>query len=46
MDKGAELETKALAIYRQYKIFLPSAVKNFFRDLADFLKWENLKKEL
>lgn len=46
MDKGAELEAKAISIYRQYKFFLPSPVKIFFRELADFIKWENLKKEL
>ena len=46
MDKGNELEARAVGIYRLYKGFLPKAVKNFFSELAEFLKWEKLKKEL
>jgi hypothetical protein len=44
--RSEELERKALALWRQYKFLLPASAKEFFKQLADFLKWESLKKEL
>lgn len=44
--KSQELEIKAVALMKQYGFFLPKPAKEFFRELADFLQWEKLKKEL
>lgn len=43
VSKG--LEREALCLVRQYGFFLRPA-KPFLRKLADFLKWNNLRKEL
>jgi hypothetical protein len=42
-DKNAELERRACALIKQYGLFLPGPAKAFFRELADFLNWNNLK---
>jgi hypothetical protein len=42
-DKNAELERRACALRKQYGLFLPGPAKAFFRELADFLNWNNLK---
>jgi hypothetical protein len=44
--KGSELEAKACALMKKYGFFLPRPAKEFFRELADFLQWNELKKEL
>jgi hypothetical protein len=41
-----ELERQAVGLVRQYRWALPAPAKEFFRRLADFLSWEQLKKEL
>ena len=48
MSETEKLELRAIALWRKAKpIFsLYPDAKNFFRDVADFLKWEKLKKEL
>jgi hypothetical protein len=43
---GEDLERKAVALVKQYGFYLPKPAKVFFRELADFLKWDQLKKEL
>lgn len=41
--KGRDLEEKACALWQKYGLFLPQAAKEFFKELAEFLGWENLK---
>ena len=41
--KDSALEAKACALMRQYGLFLPGPAKAFFRELADYLNWHNLK---
>lgn len=45
-DDAKNLEREAVALVKQYRFFLPQAAKDFFRRLADFLNWQDLKKEL
>lgn len=42
----SELECEAVALVKQYGYFLPAPAKAFFRKLATYLNWTNLKKEL
>jgi hypothetical protein len=42
-DKNDELERRACALIKQYGLFLPGPAKQFFRELADYLNWINLK---
>jgi hypothetical protein len=42
-DKNSELERRACALIKQYGLFLPGPAKQFFRELADYLNWTNLK---
>lgn len=44
--KNEELEREACALLRQYGFFVRGPVKDFFRKLADYLNWQQLKKEL
>ncbi len=37
------LQAQAVALVRQYGLFLPAPAKDFFRKLAEFLQWDNLK---
>lgn len=46
VTSSAALEMKAVALIRQYGFFLPKPAKAFFGELADFLNWQDLKKEL
>jgi hypothetical protein len=46
MNKNEELEREAVALLKQYGFFLPKAAKDFFKRLAEFLGWENLKGTL
>jgi len=41
--RDSALEAKACALLRQYGFFLPGPAKEFFRELADHLNWQNLK---
>jgi hypothetical protein len=41
--EGAELQRQAVALVKQYGLFLPAPAKAFFRKLADYLKWDDLK---
>lgn len=41
-----ELERQAVALIKQYGLFLPKPVKAFFKRLAVHLKWEILEKAL
>lgn len=41
-----ELEREAVALVRQYGWALPAPAKKFFRRLAEFLQWDDLKKEI
>jgi len=43
-NKNTELEQRAVALFRQYGLFLPRPVKDFFRDLAAHLNWQDLMK--
>jgi hypothetical protein len=45
-SQSQELERKAIALIKQYGFFLPKPAKAFFGELADFLQWNDLKKEL
>jgi hypothetical protein len=45
-EESKSLEREAVALVRQYGFFLPAAAKTFFRRLADFLNWQELKKGL
>jgi hypothetical protein len=45
-EKDLALEAKACALLRQYGFFIRGPVKEFFHELADFLNWKHLKKEL
>ncbi|MEH6434233.1 hypothetical protein [Massilia sp. DD77] len=45
-DKNTELERRACALVKQYGFFLRGPVKEFFHELADYLNWQQLKKEL
>lgn len=44
--KDLEMEARAVAFARQYGFFLPGPAKQFFRELADYLQWENLRKAI
>lgn len=46
MNKNDELQGRAVALVRQYGFFLPRPVKEFFHELAAFLNWQDLTKEL
>jgi hypothetical protein len=46
VNKNEELEARACALVKQHRWLLPASVRAFFNELADFLKWETLKKEL
>lgn len=43
MADNKELEREACALIKQYGLFLPAPAKAFFRKLADFLQWHELK---
>lgn len=43
---GDELEREAIALIRQYGLFLPAPAKAFFRKLADHLNWTELQKAI
>lgn len=40
--RGAQLEQQAVALWRQYGLFLPKSAKVFFKELAEFLGWQKL----
>ena len=44
MDKNIELERRAVALVKQYGIYMPRPVKDFFRELAAHLNWQDLLK--
>lgn len=44
--QSEELQRQACALVRQYGFILPSAVRAFMFNLADFLQWDDLKKML
>ncbi|WP_373987016.1 hypothetical protein [Duganella sp. BuS-21] len=44
--ESEKLERQAVALVKQYGFFLPGPAKAFFRELAEFLNWHELKKEL
>ncbi|MFL6675872.1 MAG: hypothetical protein ACJ8LG_21595 [Massilia sp.] len=46
MDRGDELQAEAVALVKRYGLFLPAPVRSFLAKMADFLNWDNLKKEL
>jgi hypothetical protein len=41
--RDSDLEAKACALVRQYGLLLPRQVKGFMKELAEHLKWNNLK---
>ena len=43
-NKNIELERRAVALFKQYGLFLPRPVKEFFHDLAAHLNWQDLMK--
>lgn len=46
MTESEELESQAVALIKQYGLFLPAPAKAFFKRLAVHLKWSNLEKIL
>jgi len=44
MDKNIELERRAVALVKQYGNYMPRPVKDFFRELAAHLNWQDLLK--
>jgi hypothetical protein len=40
------LEAKACDLMKKYGLFLPRPAKEFFRELADHLNWQQLKKAI
>jgi hypothetical protein len=46
VDESKELERQACALINQYGLWLPAPAKAFFRKLADFLNWQDLKGKL
>jgi hypothetical protein len=44
--KDSAMEAKACALLKQYGFFIRGPVKEFFHELADFLNWQHLKKDL
>lgn len=46
MDKGAELEREAVALWKQYGFFLPSQVRGFMLRLAAALNWQQLTEAM
>lgn len=44
--KNAELERQAVALVKQYGLFLPGPVKRFLRELAAHLNWNELKGKI
>lgn len=44
--KSEELEREAVALVKQYGLFMPAPVKAFLRKLAIHLQWETLKGHL
>jgi hypothetical protein len=46
MDDSNQLEREAVALIKKYGLFLPAPAKEFFRKLADHLKWNTLKEQL
>jgi len=46
MNESQELEREAVALIRQYGLFLPKPAKAFFKRLAVHLKWNQLEKSL
>lgn len=46
MNEADELERQAVALIKQYGLFLPAPAKAFFKRLAVHLKWATLEKSL
>lgn len=46
MNPDLELESEAVALIKQYGLFLPAPAKAFFRKLAIHLKWDRLTSQL
>jgi hypothetical protein len=44
--ESIRLEGEAIKMYRKGKLFFNAEAKKFFREMADFNRWENLKREL
>lgn len=45
-DKNAELERRAVALVKQYGLFMPAPVKAFLREMAEHLNWNDLKGKI
>jgi hypothetical protein len=45
-EAALQLEDKAVALMKKYGRFLPGPANEFFRELAGFLNWVQLKKEM
>jgi hypothetical protein len=46
VEVSERLEVDAIKLYRKGKLFFNAEAKKFFREMADFNQWENLKREL
>lgn len=46
MSESDTLEREAIALIKQYGLFLPAPAKAFFRKLAAHLQWTNLERAL
>lgn len=46
MSESEVLEREAIALIKQYGLFLPAPAKAFFRKLAAHLNWTELQKAL
>lgn len=45
-QRSNELQAEAVALVKRYRLLLPRPVRDLLAKLADFLNWDNLKKEL
>lgn len=45
-EKSAELEAEAVALVRQYKILMPTAIRRFMVKLSGYLGWNDLYEVL
>lgn len=44
--ESQELERQAMALVKQYGLFMPAPIKEFLKKLATYLQWETLKGTL
>lgn len=45
-ERSKALQLQAITLYKQYGLFLPGPVKEFFHKLADHMHWNDLMKAM